>query len=126
MLVWALFVVIMTTQTDSVPLVHAMIAIFGRTEFGATVGHAGLFGLLTLAGYAALARRMPRRHALLMAMGLALTLGTATEFYQQVVDGRSSSLSDLLANWLGVFVAGFAVMYAMANTTMPKRRAKIS
>lgn len=116
MLVWALFVVTLTTQTDSVPVVHLMVALIGRTELGATIGHASLFGLLTVIGYAALSLKLPHRYALLLAMGLALTLGTATEFYQQVVDGRSSSLSDLLANWLGVFVAGFVVMYSVAQS----------
>jgi hypothetical protein len=115
MLVWALFVVTLTTQTDSVPVVHMMVALIGRTELGATIGHASLFGLLTVIGYAALALWLPRRYALLLAMGISLTLGTATEFYQQQVAGRSSSLSDLLANWLGVFVAGFVVMYGMAR-----------
>ncbi|MBI5666826.1 MAG: VanZ family protein [Chloroflexi bacterium] len=109
MLVWALFVLTLTTQTDRVPVVHLMIALIGRTELGATIGHAALFGLLTAIAYAAL--RLPRRNALLLAMGLALALGTATEFYQQVVAGRTASLADLLANWLGVFVVAFGVVY---------------
>lgn len=115
MLVWALFVVTLTTQTDSVPVVHLMVSLIGRTELGATIGHAALFGLLTVIGYAALALKLSPRYALLLAMGVALTLGTATELYQQVVAGRSSSLSDLLANWLGVFVVAFVAMYAMAK-----------
>ncbi len=124
-LAWALFVLTLTTQTDSVPVVHVMIALFGRTELGATMGHASLFGLLTLAGYAALALRLPRRYALLLAMGLALTLGTATEFYQQMVDGRTASLSDLLANWLGVFVAAFGVVYRVARPALRQREAQV-
>lgn len=115
MLVWALFVLTLTTQTDRVPVVHVMIALIGRTELGATVGHASLFGLLTAIAYAALALRLPPRHALLLAMGLALALGTATEFYQHAVDGRTASLSDLLANWLGVFVVAFGVVYRLIS-----------
>lgn len=37
-----------------------------------------------------------------------LLLGTSTELFQWFVAGRTSSLADLLANWLGVFVAGVA------------------
>lgn len=123
-LVWALFVVTLTTQTDSVPVVHVMIALIGRTELGATVGHASLFGLLTAVAYAALALRLPRRYALLLAMGLALTLGTATEFYQQVVAGRTASLADLLANWLGVFVVAFLVLFWLARPALRQRVAQ--
>lgn len=50
--------------------------------------------------------------ALLIAMLVALILGTMPEFSQGYVAYRAMTLSDLLANWLGVFIVGFAVSYA--------------
>lgn len=118
MLAWALFAVTLTTQSDDVPVVHLVIGLIGKTELGATAGHAGLFGLLALVIYAALAARLPGRLALPPAVGLALALGTITEFYQTLVAGRTASLSDLLANWLGVFVVAFVIAYGLAGSPL--------
>jgi hypothetical protein len=107
--VWGLFALVLTTQTDQVPLVHLMVATIGSTEFGATLGHAGLFGILTAVAYLALTIRLPRRCALLLTVGLVLSLATVTELFQVQVTGRSSSLADLLANWLGVFIVSFVI-----------------
>lgn len=117
LVVWAVFAVILTTQTDRVPVVHLMIATIGSTDIGDAIGHAGLFGTLAFVCYAAFASRLPRRRALPMAMLLALAAGTATELYQLDVTGRSSSLSDLLANYLGIFVVGFAVLFWSEQST---------
>jgi VanZ family protein len=48
---------------------------------------------------------------LLLAMIFSLAVGTSTEISQIMVAGRATSLSDLLANWLGVFAVGFVVSY---------------
>jgi VanZ family protein len=48
----------------------------------------------------------------LLAMMAALLLGTTTELFQWFVTDRTASLSDLLANWLGVFISGFMVSFA--------------
>jgi VanZ family protein len=108
---WAVFAVILTTQTDRVPVVRLMVVTIGSTAIGDALGHAGLFGTLAFVCYAALVIRLPQRRALPLAMLLALAAGTATECYQLGVAGRSSSLSDLLANWLGIFIVGFAVLF---------------
>lgn len=109
-LVWLIFALILTTQTDHIPVVQLMIATIGSTDVGDAIGHAGLFGLLAFAGYATFTIRLPRRRALLLAVALALVAGTATEFYQVFVAGRSASLSDLLANWLGILAVGFIIL----------------
>ncbi len=112
LLVWAVFALILTTQSDHVPLVHLMTSTIGSTDFGDSIGHAGLFGMLAGVTYFALSIRLTPRRALLMAMSLALAVGTSTEFYQLFVADRATSLSDLLANWLGVFIVGFAISFA--------------
>ncbi len=109
MLIWALFAITLTTQSDRIPVVHLMTTTIGSTEFGDVLGHAGLFGMFTAVAYFAFARWLPGLRALLLAMVLALFAGTTTELYQIVVADRSASLSDLLANWLGIFVTGFVI-----------------
>lgn len=118
LLVWGLFAVILTTQTDQIPVVALMVSTIGSSEVGATIGHAGLFGTLTLLSYLALATFIRRHVALLLTLIVVLLLATITELFQTVVSGRSSSLADLLANWLGVFMVGFIIAYsAMSNST---------
>jgi hypothetical protein len=111
LLIWGVFALILTTQSDRVPLVHLMTSTIGSTDLGATVGHAGLFAALTGIAYVAFALRLPGRRALMLAMALALLAGTGTELFQMFVADRAASLSDLLANWLGVFVTGFIIAY---------------
>jgi VanZ family protein len=110
LLAWASFALVLTTQTDQVPIVHLMVSTIGSTEFGATIGHAGLFGMLTVVGFLALSTLLPRKPALLLSMSLVLLIATSTELFQTVVAGRSSSLADLLANWLGIFIVGFGTL----------------
>jgi VanZ family protein len=91
------------------PLIQLMRATIASTEVGATIGHVGLFAILTAVGCLGVARWLPGLHGLLVVMLLALLLSTATELYQLVLADRDASLADLLANWLGVFVVGFGI-----------------
>jgi hypothetical protein len=109
---WGLFALILTTQTDQVPIVNLVVSTVGSSEFGATIGHAGLFGILALLGYLALAAFIQQRTALLITLTIVLLFATGTEIYQTIVSGRDTSLSDLLANWLGVFMVSFAIAYS--------------
>ncbi len=112
LVVWGVFAIILTTQSDRLPLVHLMTSTIGSTEAGDAVGHAGLFGVLTSTVYVVLSIRLKREWALLLAMCSALVLGAVTEISQFGVWHRAPSISDLLANALGVFVVGFLVSYA--------------
>jgi hypothetical protein len=109
MLVWGAFAVVLTTQSARMPLIQLMRATIASTEVGATIGHVGLFAILTAVGCLGVARWLPGLHGLLVVMLLALVLSTATELYQLVLADRDASLADLLANWLGVFVVGFGI-----------------
>ena len=89
-----------------------MTSTIGSTDFGDSIGHAGLFGTLAGIAYVALSLQLTPRHALLWAMILALATGTGTELFQLFVADRATSLSDMLANWLGVFVVAFTISFA--------------
>lgn len=107
--VWSTLAIIVTTQSDQVPLVHLLTSSIGSTAVGAAVGHAGLFAVLTLAAYLVFSLLLRHNISLWLAMTLVLCLGLATELSQLTVPGRDMSLSDLLANGLGVFLVGFLV-----------------
>ena len=113
LVIWSVFAIVLTTQSDRVPLVRLMTRTIGSTDAGAAVGHAGLFGVLTFAVYMVLAMRLKREWALLFAVGVTLILGLLTELAQIGVLSRVASLSDLLANALGIFVVGFTVSYGL-------------
>jgi VanZ family protein len=83
----------------------------GSTTLTATLGHGALFAILTAVSYMALTGFLPRLYALLAAITLALTAGTLTELSQILLVDRDASLSDLLANWLGVFVVAFSIAF---------------
>ncbi|MBI1277329.1 MAG: hypothetical protein GC179_04295 [Anaerolineaceae bacterium] len=108
---WGALAIILTTQSDRLPLVHLMTSTIGSTEFGDALGHAGLFGVLTFAVYMALAICLKREWALPLTMGIVLALGGLTELSQFGVWHRAPSISDLLANSLGVFIVGFTMSY---------------
>ncbi|MCC6893743.1 MAG: VanZ family protein [Anaerolineae bacterium] len=111
LLVWGVLAIVLTTQSDRVPLVRLMTRTIGSTDVGDAVGHAGLFGVLTFAIYMVLASKLKREWALPFAMLVTLVLGLVTELAQMGVISRVASLSDLLANALGIFVVGFTVSY---------------
>lgn len=110
--IWAVFALILTTQSDHVPLVHLMTRTIGSTEIGATFGHAALFAMLTLVVYLALVIRLPRSLALLLAMLMVAALGPLTELAQSGLFGRTPSMTDLLADWLGILVIGFSLTFS--------------
>lgn len=108
---WGALAIVLTTQSDRLPIVHLMTSTIGSTEFGDAFGHAGLFGVLTFAVYMVMAICLKREWALPLAMFLVLSLGSLTELSQFGVFHRTPSISDLLANSLGVFVVGFLMSY---------------
>lgn len=111
LLAWGVLAIILTTQSDKLPLVHLMTSTIGSTEVGDALGHAGLFGVLTFVLYMVFALRCKRERALVISMGIVLLLGGLTELGQFGVLHRAPSISDLLANSLGVFMIGFTISY---------------
>ncbi|MEZ4667139.1 MAG: VanZ family protein [Anaerolineae bacterium] len=83
----------------------------GSTEIGATIGHAGLFAILTYAVYLMFALWLSRPLSLGLAMLVVIALGPITEWSQMGLFGRTPSLMDLLADWLGATMLGFAVSF---------------
>lgn len=111
---WVLFVLMLTTQSDHVPLVYWTSRTIGSTALGAAVGHTGLFGVLTLVLYAVMNTRLRFISALPLTMFCVLVLAAATEFAQIGVANRTPDLTDFLANSLGVFMIGFVISYFTA------------
>lgn len=109
MAAWGTLVLLLTTLPGDTRLIRTLSGLLGGTELSGAVGHMGLFLLLTALVWVALRQWLRARTALLVTMAFALLLGMSTELFQWFVAGRDASLADLLANWLGVFVAGFAV-----------------
>jgi hypothetical protein len=118
LLSWLSLALALTMLPKSVPLIDYVTDSFFGTTIGATIGHAGLFGMLGLLLYFVLQNRLSKSSALMVAVLVALVLGTGTEVYQVVLADRDAALTDLLANWLGVFVVGFAVSYMISVRRM--------
>ena len=110
---WGLTVLLLTTLPGDTPVVKTLMRLLGNTEFGAVMGHMGLFTLLTILLYTALCQWLRVHVALLVAMCFVLLLGTTTELFQWFVDGRNTTIADLMANWLGVFIAGFTIEHLL-------------
>ena len=116
--VWGVFVLLLTTLPGHVPLVRVLADAIGGTEISGVVGHIALFALLTLFSWRALATWFRWRQAILMAVVAGLLLGTTTELFQWFVRSRAATITDLLANWLGVFAMAFVISWFAA----PARR----
>jgi VanZ family protein len=112
MLAWGVIVLLLTTLPGSIPPVNVLSGLLGGTALTGLIGHLGLFALLTGLIWLALCQWFTTRQALMLAVMAALLLGTTTELFQWFIADRDSSLNDLLANWLGVFMSGFMVSVA--------------
>ena len=110
-LAWGLLVVLLTTLPGDLPVMRALFSVTRRIRFSDTIGHAALFGISTALIWQLLHRWLRPHHALLLAMATVLAVGASTEVYQWYVASRSASMSDMLANWLGVFIVGFVISY---------------
>lgn len=85
-----------------IPLIRTIAQLLGGGDVGDAIGHAFLFGSLTLLVYRVLRLRLSFALAFWGAVALVIALGTTTEFLQRFSAERTVSLSDLLANFVGV------------------------
>lgn len=111
LLIWATVVILFTTLPQPFPVVRTLARWLGGNDVGDAIGHASLFGSLTLLVYWTLRLRLRFAIAFWLAVGSVLALSTATEFSQQFTDGRTLSLSDLLANWVGVLAIATLISF---------------
>jgi VanZ family protein len=74
-------------------------------------GHILWFALLVVLWRWTLSMRFHPFSALLLAILIALVVGTSTEFAQKFVPGRGATLVDLLANYVGIGLAVIGVRY---------------
>lgn len=106
-------VVALTTLPLSVNVIHAVkqiSVIDGHPNANDALGHAALFGTLTVVIYWALRRWVGFAPAFALALGMTLLLGLLTEFTQQFT-GRTMMLTDLLGNWLGAMTVAAVVAF---------------
>jgi VanZ family protein len=68
-------------------------------------GHAFGYALLALAYFAALPPRLSTGYRLVMAFFMALLFALSDEFHQSFVEGRTSSLRDVVIDSLGAMTA---------------------
>src|SRR3954452_6117003 len=66
-------------------------------ELFLTSGHIVAFAVMMLLLWWAL---RPAKHALIVTLATCMTLGAVTELAQRLVPDRSSSIGDLLVNWI--------------------------
>lgn len=111
LIVWGGFVVLLTTLPGWIPLVYIPAQFVGNTVFSSLIGHAFLFGTLTLLMWHTLNQWLEAPIALGVTMFFSLSLGTSTEIFQWFVSTRNASIDDLFANYLGAFVVGFGISY---------------
>lgn len=108
---WATVVILFTTMPHPLPLVRTLARLLGGDDVGDAIGHASLFGSLTLLLYWTLRLRLRFALAFWLAVVSVLTLSTATELSQQFSPERTVSLSDLLANWVGVLALATLISF---------------
>jgi hypothetical protein len=76
-----------------------------------TAGHIAWFGLLVVLWRWTLVTRFHPSSALVLAVMIALILGTSTEFAQRLIPNRGATVGDLLANGVGVVMGVVGVRY---------------
>jgi hypothetical protein len=116
LLLWASVVILFTTLPHPLPLIRAFARMLGGNDVGDAIGHASLFGSLTLLLYWALRLRLRFTLAFWLAVVIVLTLSTATELSQHFSPERTVSLSDLLANWVGILAIATLVSFRVRTS----------
>jgi VanZ family protein len=74
-------------------------------------GHIAWFGLLVVLWRWTLVTRFHPQSALVLAVLIALILGTSTEYAQIYIPNRGATLGDLLANGVGVGLGVVGIRY---------------
>ena len=100
--------IVLTTLPGTTRLIHGLAELWNYSESTAALLHCLLFALLTFVWFRLAVGWLPRPRAILVAAGVALAVGTATETLQLFIPSRGATLLDLGANWLGILaVAGW-------------------
>lgn len=124
---YGLLVVALTTlpgNTAPIEWLTGLFVIAGHPNLRDAIGHAALYGTLTVVLYWALRGRVRFPYALTAALGTALTLALTTELLQRFSPGRSVQLSDLLGNWLGIMTAAMLISFRQAAGQPESRRSR--
>lgn len=109
MLFWLAIVLALTMLPGRGGIMYHIALFFGQSDLHGAIGHMGLMASLVLVLFFGLGRVMPAKYALFLSVTAVFLIGTATEIYQSGVYGRASTLTDLLANWVGTFSVGYVL-----------------
>ncbi|GAB1422026.1 hypothetical protein MASR2M15_22330 [Anaerolineales bacterium] len=74
-----------------------------------TMGHMLLFGFLESLLFLAFLLWMRWRWALILAVGVMVPIAIVSEIAQDSLMGRTPSMADLMANFVGIFALGFVI-----------------
>ena len=110
----------MPVSVDVIAFLKNFKLIEGHPDASDAVGHAALYGMLTMVIYIVLQRWIGFTPAFWIAVGIGLLLGALTEISQQYTPGRAMVLSDLLGNWLGVMTVAALIGYARSALVKAK------
>ena len=117
LLVWLIAVILLTTLPRTFFGIRTIARLLGGSDVNDAIGHSLLFASLTLIVYWALRLKLRFALAFWLAVGFVIALSTATEFMQRYAAGRTVSLSDLLANWVGVLAVATVVSFWSRSRT---------
>lgn len=84
------------------------------------LGHIVVFSVMTGLWWWALTTALNSTAALVLAVLIALALGTLTEIGQATMPDRSSSWEDLTVNWLVTFITAWRI-HRRQRTEQPRR-----
>lgn len=104
---WVLLVIALTALPGTSPLIRGVYQFYPATALAGAIGHTGLFASLVAVLYFATSRFLNWRLALIITVGIALSIAVFTEFRQMQLIARDADLLDLTANGLGIFAMGF-------------------
>ncbi|GAB5494417.1 MAG: hypothetical protein Phog2KO_46320 [Phototrophicaceae bacterium] len=107
MLFWLGLVLALTMLPGRGGLMRQIALFFGQSDLHGAIGHMALMASLVFVLFIGLVRIIPYKYALLLSVTAVFVIGTSTEIYQSGVYGRASTLTDLLANWVGAFSVGY-------------------
>ena len=103
-ILFAFLLLLIIVLADMGALPH-FLRVWKDLPYGDKAGHFILYGILTLlvdlALFRSLPRRSPKRVVVMIGLILAVLIGLE-EFSQQYFTNRTSSLTDLIASYLGV------------------------
>jgi hypothetical protein len=114
LILFGLGVVALTILPRNFFMIRFIHEVISTVVWGDLIGHASLFGALTLLLYRTLRWHLGFSPSIWLAVTIGGMIGGLTEWMQRYAAGRDMDRADLMANWLGVAAAGMLICYLQA------------